>query len=88
MSQLTSKDDLVDTFVSADGQQLVTAAECSESEFFSSDDRDFYFPIFRDTEEYYIAKVSVTVMKNSTITVREGEARGYKLDSTGEWTKK
>lgn len=88
MSQLTTKDNLVDTFVSPDGQQLVTVAECSESEFSSSDDEDFYFPIFRDTEEYYIAKVSVTVMKNGTITVREGEVRGYKLDSTGEWIKK
>lgn len=29
MSQLTTKDNLVDTFVSADGQQLVTVAECS-----------------------------------------------------------
>lgn len=30
----------------------------------------------------------MTVMKNGTITVREGEVRGYQLDSTGEWIKK
>lgn len=58
MSQLTTKDNLVDTFVSADGQQLVTVAECSESEFSGSDDKHFYFPIFHDKEETWFAKVS------------------------------
>lgn len=83
MSQLSANPTDSDTYVAEDGSSLTVVTLCSESEFSDSRDEDIYFP----GTDGSMAEVSVTVMKNGTLTIRESKVDGYKLDSTGEWIK-
>lgn len=83
MSQLPASPTDSDTYVAEDGSSLTVVTLCSESEFSDSRDEEIYFP----GTDGSVAQVYVTVMKNGTLTVRKGEVKGYKLDTTGNWIK-